>query len=147
MKLQENIQRIKQVMGINESFVSGVWGDDYNNYSIDKLVKIVKDREPEEINIDKVIDINKDLETKEGNFYDNINEPTKLFKKRTMKANTHYPIMVSEEGWIIDGSHRVAKQKWEGKKNVKVYIISKEDLEQSKIEDEDELKINQEIKY
>lgn len=147
MNLIENIQRIKQMMGIKESFVAGVWGDENNNYSINKLVKIVKDREPKEMNIDNIIEKNKDLETKEGNFYDNINEPTELFKKRTMKSNTDYPIMISTEGWIIDGSHRVAKQKWEGKNKIKVYVISKKDLKRAKIKDEDELKKSQEIKY
>ncbi len=147
MNLQENIQRIKEVMGIKESFVAGVWGDEDDNYSVDKLVNLVKDRKPEEMNIDDIIDKNKDLETKEGNFYKNIIEPTELFKKRTMKANTKYPIMISQEGWIIDGSHRVAKQKWQGKNKIKVHIISKKDLKLAKITDDDELKKSQNIKY
>ena len=147
MNLQENISRIKQMMGLNESFVAGVWGDEDNNYSIDKLVKLVKDRKPTTMSIDKIISKNSDLETKEGNFKDNIENPTKLFKKRTMNANTEYPVMVSEEGWIIDGSHRIAKQKWEGVDKVRVHVISKEDLEKSKITDPEELKKSKEIKY
>jgi hypothetical protein len=147
MNLQENIQRIKEMMGIKESFVAGVWGDENDNYSIDKLVKLVKGRKPEEMNIDNIIDKNKDLETKEGNFYDNIIEPTELFKKRTMKSNTDYPIMVSREGWIIDGSHRVAKQKWEGKDKIKVHVISKKDLKRAKITDNSELEKSEKIDY
>ena len=64
-----------------------------------------------------------------------------------MKANTKYPIMISQEGWIIDGSHRVAKQKWQGKNKFKVHIISKKDLKLAKITDDDELKKSQNIKY
>ena len=147
MNLQENIIRIKLMMGINESFVAGVWGDEDNNYSIDKLVKLVKDRNPTTMLIDKIINKNSDLETKEGNFKDNIENPTKLFKQRTMKANTEYPVMVSEEGWIIDGSHRIAKQKWNDITKVKVHVISKEDLKKCKITDPKELKKSKEIKY
>lgn len=124
----------------SKQFVPGVWGDKDDNYSIDKLVKLVKDRKPTTMSIDEIIDKNVDLETKEGNFRDNIETPTKSFEKRTKKADTKYPVMISEDGWIIDGSHRIAKQKWEGIKNVKVHIISKEDLKKSKITDPEELK-------
>ena len=64
-----------------------------------------------------------------------------------MNANTQYPILVSEEGWIIDGSHRVAKLKWEGKKYIKAHIISKADLELAKIDDKDELEKSSHITY
>lgn len=147
MNIQENISRIREIMGLNESFVTGVWSDDNNNYSVDKLVKLVSDRKPVKVSINQIIEKNIDLDTKEGNFYTNIIEPTELFKKRAMKSNTIYPIMISEEGWIIDGSHRVAKQKWMGKKYIKAHIITKQDLEITKITDNDELKKSSEIKY
>ena len=147
MNLEQTIRRILREEFSKESFVPGVWGDEDNNYSIDRLVKLVKDREPTTMSIDKIINKNYDLETKEGNFKDNIEKPTKLFKQRAMEANTEYPVMISEEGWIIDGSHRIAKQKWDGIKKVKVHIISKEDLKKCKITDPKELKKSKEIKY
>ena len=142
IKLIEILKQIKE-----EEFIPGVWGDENNNYSINKLVNLVKNRNPTELSIDSVIEKNSDLETKEGNFKDNIQNPTNLFYKRTMDANTQYPIMVSEEGWIVDGSHRVAKLKWEGKKYIKAHKISKSDLEKAKITDEEELKKSSNITY
>jgi len=130
---------------IKESFVSGIYGDEDKKYSIDKLVRLVSDRKPKNIPIDKVIIKNKTLETAEGNFLENIKKPNKKFYDRVMRANTKYPIMLSEEGWIIDGSHRVSKLKWEGEKYIKVHIISKDDLEKTQIFDDEELKKSERV--
>lgn len=137
----------KLVRLILENFVSGIYGDEDKQYSIDRLVKLVSDRNPTEVPIDKVIEKNKTLETAEGNFLENIKNPNEKFKARAMKANTQYPIMLSEEGWIIDGAHRVSKQKWEGKTTIKVHIISKADLEKTRITDEKEIKKSETIKH
>jgi hypothetical protein len=130
---------------LQESFVSGTYGDEDKKYSIDKLVKLVSNRKPKNIPIDKVIIKNKTLETAEGNFLENIKKPNKKFYDRVMRANTKYPIMLSEEGWIIDGSHRVSKLKWEGEKYIKVHIISKDDLEKTQIFDDEELKKSERV--
>lgn len=130
---------------LQESFVSGTYGDEDKKYSIDKLAKLVSNRKPKNIPIDKVIIKNKTLETAEGNFLENIKKPNKKFYERVMRANTKYPIMLSEEGWIIDGSHRVSKLKWEGKKYIKAHIISKADLEKTQIFDDEELKKSEKV--
>ena len=130
-----------------EDFVSGIYGDEDKQYSIDRLVKLVSNRKPTEVPIDKVIEKNKTLETAEGNFLENIKNPNEKFKTRAMKANTQYPVMLSEEGWIIDGAHRVSKQKWEGKTIIKVHIISKADLEKTQIFDKEEIKKSEFIKH
>ena len=137
----------KIVKLILEGFVSGVYGDEDRKHSIDKLVKLVSSRKPSEVPIDKVIVKNKTLETAEGNFFENIKKPNKDFYDRAMRANTQYPVMLSEEGWIIDGAHRVSKQKWEGKKTIKVHIITKADLEKTQIFDDEELKKSEIIKH
>ena len=85
----------KLVKLILENFVSGIYGDEDKQYSIDRLVKLVSDRNPTEVPIDKVIEKNKTLETAEGNFLENIKNPNEKFKARAMKANTQYPIMLS----------------------------------------------------
>jgi hypothetical protein len=130
---------------IKESFVSGIYGDGDKKYSIDKLVRLVSDRKPKNISIDKVIRKNKTLETAEGNFLENIKKPNKKFYERVMRASTKYPIMLSEEGWIIDGSHRVSKLKWEGEKYIKAHIISKADLKKTQIFDDEELKKSEKV--
>lgn len=139
MKFEELYRLVK------ESFVSGTYGDEDKKYSIDKLVKLVSNRKPKNIPIDKVIRKNKTLETAEGNFLENIKKPNIKFYERVMRANTKYPIMLSEEGWIIDGSHRVSKLKWEGKTCIKAHIISKADLKKTQIFDDEELKKSERV--
>jgi hypothetical protein len=145
--LEKIYQKIKDKRIILENFVSGIYGDEDKQYSIDRLVKLVSNRKPTEVPIDKVIEKNKTLETAEGNFLENIKKPNEKFKARAMKADTQYPVMLSEEGWIIDGAHRVSKQKWEGKTIIKVHIISKADLEKTRITDEKEIKKSEIIKH
>lgn len=96
--------------------------------------------------IDKIIDKNKTLGTAEGNFLDNIKKPNKAFYDRAMRANTRYPVMLSEEGWIVDGSHRVSKLKWEGHKSIKVHIITKDDLKQARIFNPQQVKKSEKIR-
>jgi hypothetical protein len=121
------------IEALQENFVPGIYGDADKKYSINKLVQIVSKRSPVDVSIDKIIDKNKTLETAEGNFLHNIKKPNKAFYDRAMRANTQYPVMLSEEGWIVDGSHRVSKLKWAGHKNIKVHVITKDDLRQARI--------------
>lgn len=114
-----------------KKYPHGFWEDGKNKYSVDELFEIVRGREPKNISIRKIIDKNKALETKEGNFFDNIENPSKEFKNRAEKSDENYPILLSKEGWIIDGSHRIAKLKWLGKRKISAHIISKDDLEKS----------------
>jgi len=125
---------------IKETFVPGTYSDGDNHYSINKLVQTVSKRKPDDTPIHQVISNNSDLGTKEGNFADNLKKPSDSFKERTMKADTQYPVMLHPDGWIIDGSHRVAKQHWAGAKTIKTHTLSHDDLENAKIKDPDELK-------
>jgi len=112
-----------------KKYPHGFYEDGKNKYSVDELFDIVRGREPKNISIRKIIEKNKDLETKEGNFFDNIENPSKEFKGRAEKSDENYPILLSREGWIIDGSHRVAKLKWLGRRKISAHILSKKDLE------------------
>lgn len=114
-----------------EKYPHGFWEDGKNKYSVDSLFRVVQDREPTLVSTKKIIGKNKDLETKEGNFFDNIENPSKEFEKRSEKSDEKYPILISKEGWIIDGAHRVAKLKWLGIRKILAHIISKDDLEKS----------------
>lgn len=145
MEFDKTIDNILE--NLHEAFVSGIYGDEDKRYSIDRLVKLVSKRKPLELPINKVIRKNRTLETAEGGFLENIKNPNKKFRERAMRANVQYPIMLSEEGWIIDGAHRVSKLKWMGKDTIKVHIISKADLEKTKIVDDEELKKSEKIKH
>lgn len=112
-----------------KKYPHGFYEDGKNKYSVDQLFDIVGERKPKNISIRKIIEKNKDLETKEGNFFDNIENPSKEFKGRAEKSDENYPILLSKEGWIIDGSHRVAKLKWLGRRKILAHILSKKDLE------------------
>jgi hypothetical protein len=117
-----------------KKYTHGFWEDGKNKYSVDELFEIVSGRDPEEVSIKKIIGKNKDLETKEGNFLENLEDPTTSFRKRVEKSDTSYPILLSDQGWIIDGSHRVAKLKWQGKMKILAHIISEEDLKNVRLD-------------
>lgn len=124
---------------IKEAFVPGIYSDGDNHYSIDKLVQAVSKRKPNDTPTHQVISNNSDLGTKEGNFSDNVNKPSASFEERAMRADTQHPVLLHPDGWIIDGSHRVAKQHWAGAKTIKTHTISHKDLENAKITDPKEL--------
>jgi hypothetical protein len=111
----------------------GFWEDGNSKYSVDLLFESVEDREPSVVSIDGIIRKNKNLGTGEGNFYDNIENPNRKFKKRAQKTDTTYPVLLSREGWIIDGSHRIAKLKWMGETQVKAHILSRSDLKGAEV--------------
>ena len=131
---------------IKEAFVPGIYSDGIHHYSIDKLVQAVSERKPNDTPTHQVIRNNSGLGTKEGNFADNVNKPSKAFRERAMRADTQHPVMLHPDGWIIDGSHRVARQHWEGKETIKTHTISHEDLEKAKITDPKEIAKHRDFK-
>ena len=46
--------------------------------------------------------------------------------KRILKANLSYPIIISLDGFIIDGVHRLTKAYLHNKKEIKAYIFDKQ---------------------
>ena len=114
--------------------VGGVYKDENNAYSVNSLIKQTKQRQPESVPVKDVIDRNKSLGTKEGNFGDNVANPTPEFKTRTDRANTQYPIMTDKDGHIVDGSHRAAKISWgDPNSNIQVNKLTPDDFEAAKI--------------
>jgi hypothetical protein len=119
---------------LSKNRVGGVYKDDKGAYSVNSLIKRTSDRTPESVPVKDVIDKNKTLGTKEGNFADNIKNPTAEFKARTDKANTQYPIMTDKEGYIVDGSHRAAKTAWQNPDaSVKINKLTDDDFDAAKI--------------
>lgn len=114
--------------------VGGVYGDDAGQYSVNTLIKRTKNKVPEEIPVKDVISKNKELGTKEGNFADNVYNPNSDFKARASKSNTQYPILTDNDGYIVDGSHRVAKTYWQNPDSaIKAQRLSPADFDAAKI--------------
>jgi hypothetical protein len=140
MKLQENIQRIKQVMGlISESIdkTAGVWitdekfddGDDFRiEFKVSDVIDLAEDKPVVSVN-PKEIDYNF-----EGRIEDE--EET---NKRVMNADLSYPILVvqNEDGKIfalLDGTHRLQKALMLNKKKIKAKVFNKPELEKFKVD-------------
>lgn len=130
----------KEIKEETDIKVPGVYNDGTHNYSVDRLIKAVGNRKPSKVPVDDVIQKNKDLGTKEGNFADNVAKPSDGFKARAMKADTSHPVLLDKDGYIVDGSHRVAKQKWSGASHIQAHHLTDDDFAKAKIDNDDELK-------
>lgn len=106
-----------------DPFLDGTYVDTGKVYPLKWILKHAEDFPVLDLNIEEIIRKNSPLETKEGNFVKQINNPSKQFKERSEQADLKFPILVSSDGWIIDGSHRVAKAYWLGNKTIKGRII------------------------
>ena len=127
------------ILESEEVFVPGVFGDGTNNYSVDRLVQLTKERTPTKIPVLDLVQQNQDMMTLEGHFGSNLLNPSKEFAARVKRANTEFPILVHETGWIIDGSHRLAKLHMNGETYANVHIISDDDLQNAVISSDEEL--------
>jgi hypothetical protein len=140
MNLHENIQRIKQVMGLNESIdkTAGVWdtdekfddGDDFRiEFKVSDVISMSKDKPTKKVDI-------KDIHY---NFQGRVEDDSET-NKRVMKADLSYPILVvkNEEGKIfalLDGTHRLEKAIKLNHKKIKAKVFNKEELIKFKVED------------
>ena len=68
---------------------------------------------------------------------DVINNPKKYTDdyKRILKADLSYPIIISDEGYIVDGVHRLSKAYLEKKEEISAYIFDKNLMEKFKLLD------------
>jgi len=117
-----------------KKYPHGFWADGTRKFSVDALFKLVQDRVPTEVSLRRLIRANAETETREGNFGHLIQNPTPEFKSRVHQADPTYPILLSPTGWIVDGTHRVAKLHWQGATRVWAHILSDEDLHQAVME-------------
>lgn len=53
--------------------------------------------------------------------------------KRIMKADLSYPIILSFDGFIVDGVHRISKAYLEERKEINAYVFDEELMEKFKI--------------
>jgi len=140
VNLQENIFRVKELMGIVFESIdktAGVWmtdehfedGDDFRiEFKVSDVIDLAKDKpvvslKPKEIKYDFEGRIEDDSET----------------NKRVMKANLSYPILVvkNKEGEIfalLDGTHRLQKALLQKKKTIKAKVFDIEELKKFKVD-------------
>ena len=140
MNLQENIHRIKEMMGIvSESIdkTAGVWttdehfddGDDFRiEFKVSDVIDLAKDKpvvklDPKEIKY---------------NFEGRIEDEGET-NKRVMKADLSYPILVvknedDEIFALLDGTHRLQKALLQNKKKIKAKVFDKEELKKFKVD-------------
>lgn len=110
---------------LTESKVTGTYSDDHGSYDVAKIVDLVKKHgiPVKEKKISSILKKNRETETKEGNLGKLLERPNKRFLKRVRKANTRYPILLSTSGWIIDGTHRLAKLHMADKMHIKTQVV------------------------
>lgn len=140
MNLQENIQRIKQMMGIHTESIdktAGVWtteekfdnGDDFRiEFKVSDVIDLSKDKpvvklDPKEIDY---------------NFEGRVEDEGET-NKRVMNADLSYPILVvkNEKGKIfalLDGTHRLQKALMLDKKKIKAKVFKKSELKKFKVD-------------
>ncbi len=122
-----------------EKYPHGFWEDGTRKFSVDALFKLVQGRAPTEVPIQQIIRKNVDLQSPEGNFRHNLQNPTPEFEARALRADTTFPVLLSPEGWIVDGSHRIAKLRWQGATRVWAHILSNRDLAQARVDETEKL--------
>jgi hypothetical protein len=111
-----------------DPFLDGTYADEGKVYPVRWISEQAKDIPVVDLDISKVVSDNASTETKEGNFAEQLKNPSKAFKERSERADMGFPILVSSDGWIIDGSHRLAKGYWLGNKTIKGRIVDLKSL-------------------
>jgi hypothetical protein len=101
----------------------GKYRDGDTEYRVSDIISYAADLPVTMMNVDRLISQNGETGTKEGLFSEQVKNPSREFRIRTERANMNFPIIVSPEGWIIDGSHRLAKAKWEGRTEIAAKVV------------------------
>lgn len=143
MNLQEQTNRIKQMMGlISESIdkTAGVWitdekfddGDDFRiEFKVSDVIDLAEDKPVVIINPNEI----------DYNFEGRIEDEGET-NKRVMNADLSYPILVvqNEDGKIfalLDGTHRLQKALMLNKKKIKAKVFDKSELKKFKVDNLD----------
>lgn len=99
------------------------------NWDLNKIWELSKDFEVKEIKVNELWD---ERYSKVFCWLDKDEELTNLFflhhLKRVLNADLDYPIILSEERYILDGVHRLMKAKHLGIKTIKYVQFKKDPL-------------------
>lgn len=97
--------------------------DNEKEWRVSELIEHAKDLPVTIMGVDELLDSNGELQVKGHMLWEEIENPSPEFMKRVRAADMQYPILVSAEGWIMDGAHRLAKAKLNGMKEIAAKII------------------------
>ena len=117
MNLQENIQRIKEMMGLNEGLNDTSWeNDEGDKITLTDLLNVTKDIPVKKISLNKI-------KSKLLTWDDDDKEIAKI-----EKSNLQYPILIFVDDnnkfiSIIDGHHRAQKAVRHKLKTIKAKLI------------------------
>lgn len=119
---------------LTELNVPGTYGDETGNYSVSKIISRATGMSgrTQKMRVSRLIDKNREVSTSEGPLGANIDKPNPEFLARSEKSDTSYPIHINPQGWIVDGSHRLAKLHRQGKKYADVRVVGPKVLKKSK---------------
>lgn len=106
------------------TIVGQEYGPPDNLISVDDIIrKVGNQKRSNTQNVSKLISINKDLQNDEGIFHELLKEPSKDFKKRVDRADMSFPVLVTKDGDIVDGSHRLAKAYFSNQKKIQTITV------------------------
>jgi hypothetical protein len=110
-------------------------------WMVKDLIRAAKSLPVYDMHVDKLVEINNSLETSEGMFGELVENPSVKFMGRVKNADRKFPILVNHDGYIIDGSHRLAGARLAGEECIKGKIMYPEDfpaMEKEAVADEDD---------
>jgi hypothetical protein len=119
-----------------ETLKLGSFINDQGQHDVGTIVNLLKKNKVpvRNVPISRLLRKNSDTETREGNFGKMLSNPTPAFIKRTNKANTRYPILLDTKGWVIDGTHRLAKLAMKNARHARVQVVPRSILKQARID-------------
>lgn len=103
----------------------GTYGDETGEYSVSDIIRQTTGGggRTQRRKVKDLLGINADTQTKEGRLGDMVAAPNREFAARTAAADTRYPIHVTPQGWIVDGTHRLAKLAAAGERYANVKVV------------------------
>lgn len=102
--------------GEGQVFSNGSWA-----WRVERLIELAADLPPEEVEVASFREL--DFTVWEG--APTVREVVE-HARRIMEADLSYPIIVSADGWIMDGCHRLAKAFMEGRETIKAVRFEKD---------------------
>jgi hypothetical protein len=102
-------------------------------YNVYEIHKITQSNKTITRSVKELINCNDDLGTNEGIFTDCIEDVTPEYRKKAFETSLNYPIIIKEDGSIVDGSHRLAKAFFLKHKTIRCKVITPEQLKKTRI--------------
>lgn len=103
--------------------VDGKYRDGEREYRVEDIIRHAEGLPTVMMDVDELVSHNGTVGTKEGLFSEQVANPSPAFRARAERADLGFPILVDPEGWIVDGSHRLAKAKWEGRRHIAAKVV------------------------